>query len=83
MTPQRFEMIYREWTRERRERGQGDAHWRDVARFFGVSELTVRRWRSGERPIPRGVEMVLEIFHRWPEVTAEAVEEALRDAAGG
>lgn len=78
MTPERLVMIYEEGVRERRQRGFGELHWRDIARFFGVRDITVRRWRSGETPIPRAVELVLEIMHGWPEVTLEGVEAAIR-----
>ena len=85
MTPERLVVLYEEWSRERRQRGVGEAHWRDVAALFEVSEITVRRWRTGATPIPRAVELTLEIFHGFPEVTVERIEQAIaeRDANGG
>jgi hypothetical protein len=39
--------------------------------------LTLRRWRTGERPIPRLAEIVMEVFHEWPQVTAERLAEVI------
>jgi hypothetical protein len=55
-----------------------EAHWTDIAAFFHVTPNTVRRWRLGETPIPRGVELVMEILAGWPEVTASAVTERMK-----
>jgi hypothetical protein len=54
------------------------AHYQDIARFLGVEPITLRRWLRGKRPIPRAVEVVMEIFHHWPEVRAEAVDQVIR-----
>jgi hypothetical protein len=53
-------------------------HYHRVAAFLGVKPVTLRRWLSGERPAPRTVEVIMEIFHFWPEVTAEAVDKLLQ-----
>jgi hypothetical protein len=50
------------------------AHMQDVARFLGISPVTLRYYLRGERPIPRQVEIILEIFAAWPEVTPGAVD---------
>lgn len=60
-----------------RERSDAE-HYKRVAAFLGVAPITLRRWQSGERPAPRQVEIILEIFHFWPEVTAEAVDKLVR-----
>jgi hypothetical protein len=46
----------------------------DIARFLGVQPITLRRWLRGERPVPRQAEVIFEILHHWPEVSAEAVD---------
>lgn len=59
---------------------------REIARFLGVQPITLRRWLSGERPVPRMVEIIFEILHNWPEIRAEAVDKAIakrdRDLVG-
>jgi len=50
-----------------------------LARFLHVHPLTIRRWLSGERPIPRAIELLFEIHCAWPEVNAASVQ-ALIDA---
>jgi hypothetical protein len=84
MTPERLNYLIEGKLRRRRKAGQA-AHYADIARFLGVEPITLRRWLKGRRPIPRAVEVVMEIFHRWPEVTAELVDEAIRarDEAAG
>jgi hypothetical protein len=54
-----------------------------LARFLEVDLSTLQRWLSGQEPIPRTVEIIMEILGHWPEVTIEAVDEiiAKRDAA--
>lgn len=49
----------------------------DIARFLGVQPITLRRWLKGERPVPRMVEIIFEIFLNWPEINAEAVDKAI------
>jgi hypothetical protein len=55
-----------------------EAHYVGIARFLGVTPLTLRRWLRGERPIPRQAEIVMTILHHWPEVRAEAVDNLIR-----
>jgi transcriptional regulator with XRE-family HTH domain len=55
----------------------------EIARFLGVQPITLRRWRSGERPVPRTVEIIFEILHNWPEVSAEAVDKAIERRDNG
>jgi hypothetical protein len=49
----------------------------EIARFLGVQPITLRRWLSGERPVPRTVEIIFEIFHHWPEIGAQAVDNVI------
>ena len=76
MTPERLkhviERCFRKMRREDRE-----VFYDDVARFLGVQPITLRRWLRGERPIPRQVEIIMEILHFWPDVTAEAVDKLI------
>jgi hypothetical protein len=60
-----------------------EAHYRNIARFLGVEPITLRRWITGASPVPRQVEIVMEIFHAWPEVRAEAVDKLIRERDGG
>jgi hypothetical protein len=73
MTPQRLDFIIDDCFRHRRKAARS-AHYQDIARFLQVEPITLRRWRSGERPIPRTVEIIFEIFHAWPEVDAAKIE---------
>jgi hypothetical protein len=77
LTPARFELLVGACIRRHRLRNS-EAHWTDIAAFFAVTPNTVRRWRQGETPIPRAVELVMEIFAAWPEVTASAVMERMK-----
>jgi hypothetical protein len=81
MTPERLSYLIDDCLRVRRKQSLTAFH-KDIARFFEVEPVTVRRWLRGERPIPREVEIVMEIFHAWPEVTAEGVEEAIKRRDG-
>ena len=38
----------------------GDAWLAELALYVEVSERTVRRWASGERPVPRAVVLLLQ-----------------------
>ena len=59
-------------------------YYREVAEFFEVSPITLRRWLTGKAPIPRPVEVVFETFHAFPDqVTAEAVDNAIRGVDEG
>jgi hypothetical protein len=80
MTPERFKVLVEQCLARKRGRGGPDgveAHYSDIARFFGVDPLTMRRWRTGKTPIPRPVEVVMEIFHAYPQVTADAVNNVI------
>ena len=81
MTPSRLNFVLEHCFRKvRREEGRV-AGYRDTARFLGVQPITVRRWLRGERPIPRQAEIILEIFHHWPEVRAEKVDAVIGEQA--
>ena len=58
--------------------GSETQHYERVARHLGVAPITLRRWLSGERPVPRLVELIMEIYHFWPQVTAEAVDNVIQ-----
>jgi hypothetical protein len=49
----------------------------EIARFLGVQPITLRRWLSGERPVPRMAEIIFEILHNWPEIRAGAVDNVI------
>jgi hypothetical protein len=58
-----------------RGRGGGEVvTYRDLARFLKVQPITLRRWLSGERPIPRAIELLFEIHYAWPEINSETVQ---------
>ena len=67
MTPERLNELIEECFRRRRMEGLPYSY-ANVARFLGVTPMTLRRWLQGKAPIPRSVEIVMEIFHDWPEV---------------
>ena len=75
MTPERLRHLIDAC---KRRDGETTAHNQRIARFLGVQPITLRRWLKGEWPIPRHVEIIMEIFHAWPEVTAEDVDRAIR-----
>lgn len=56
------------------------AYRRDVAGFLGITPRTLRRYLTGAQPIPRQIEVILEILHHYPAITAETVEFLLRHA---
>jgi hypothetical protein len=80
MTPERLQFLVEScFQRQRGRPGAGlEAHYVDIARFLEVDVQTLRRWRMGLRPIPRGVEIVMEIFHHYPQVTIDAVNNIVR-----
>jgi transcriptional regulator with XRE-family HTH domain len=55
---------------QRRRRAKLPYSYANVARFLGVTPMTLRRWLRGDAPIPRSVEIVMEIMHENPEVRA-------------
>jgi hypothetical protein len=73
MTPERLDLIIDNCFRHKRKADRS-AHYQDIARFLEVEPITLRRWRSGVRPIPRPVEIIFEIFHAWPEVNAAKIK---------
>jgi hypothetical protein len=77
MTKERLNYVIEHCFRGRR-REDLPLHYDQIAKFFEVSPLTLRRWLRGERPIPRPVEIVMEIFHFWPEIRAEAVDKVIQ-----
>jgi hypothetical protein len=75
MTPQRLAYLVNIC----KHRAPNDAaHYANVARFLGVEPITLRRWMAGDRPVPRQVEVIMEIFHFFPEVTAETVDKLIQ-----
>jgi hypothetical protein len=72
MTPERLRYLM---THCKHRDGHGSAA--DVARFLGVSPITLRRWTTGERPVPRQAEIIMEILHFWPEISARAVDKLI------
>jgi hypothetical protein len=82
MTPDRLKAVIEHCFRLHRIDGR-EAHYDAIARFLGVQPITLRRWLRGERPIPRQVELVMTILHHWPEIRAEAVDNAIRGGSGG
>jgi hypothetical protein len=82
MTPERLKDVIEQCLRLRR-REDRPIFYADFARFLGVQPITMRRWLRGERPVPRMAEIIFEIFHHWPEISPEAVDNAIakRDKA--
>ena len=78
MTADRFNELVEHCMRLHRIDGR-EAHYRNIARFLGVEPITLRRWVTGASPVPRQVEVILEILHAFPEVRAEAVDNLIRD----
>lgn len=70
MTPERLQTIVDRC----RGRRSAVATYRDLARFLGVQPITLRRWLSGERPVPRAIELLFEIYDAWPEINSESVQ---------
>lgn len=73
MTPERLQLIIDACLSHRRDRDVS-AHYRDIARFLHIEPHTLRRWLTGERPIPRPVEIIFEIFYAEPTINARMVE---------
>lgn len=71
MTPARLQAIIDQC---RARRSDARVTYRDIARFLGVQPITVRRWLSGERPIPRMAELLFEVFLARPDINAETVQ---------
>jgi transcriptional regulator with XRE-family HTH domain len=79
MDAARLNYVIDQCLRRRRREGQPTLAYAEVARFLGVQPITLRRWLSGERPVPRQVEIIFEIFHGWPEVRAGAVDNLIEE----
>ena len=75
MTKERLNHLIK--TCKRRPADDG-VFYREIAGHLGVAPITLRRWVSGDRPVPRLVELVMEIYHFWPTVTAEAVDKLIQ-----
>jgi len=73
MEARRLEYVIEQCLRRRRREDRPLFHF-EIARFLGVQPITLRRWRQGERPVPRMVEIIFEILFNRPEITAEAVD---------
>ena len=76
MTAARLGYVIEQCLRQRRREGAPLFH-AEIARFLGVQPITLRRWLKGERPVPRTVEVIFEILHAWPEISAEAVDKVI------
>ena len=76
MDAARLNFVIEQCLRGRRREDRALFHG-EIARFLGVQPITLRRWLRGERPVPRMAEIVFEILHNWPEVRAEAVDNAI------
>lgn len=77
MTPERLNHLIEQCFRGKR-REDKELFYANIAKFLGVTPMTLRRWLKGERPIPRQVEIIMEILHFWPEVRAEAVDKVIK-----
>jgi hypothetical protein len=73
MTPERLAFLINHCYR-RRGRDSLIAYRGDVARFLGITPRTLRRYLTGAQPIPRQIEVILEILHHYPAITAQAVD---------
>jgi hypothetical protein len=79
MTPERMNYVMEVAFRRRRQESL-PAYYAHCARFLGVQPITLRRWMRGERPIPRMVEVIMEIFHAWPDVVGpQAVDKLIEE----
>jgi hypothetical protein len=80
MTPERLQFLIDDCFKHQRGRPGAslEAHYVNIARFLEVDVQTLRRWRVGLRPVPRTVEIVMEIFHHYPQVTADGVNNIIR-----
>ena len=77
MTPERLKHVIEQCFRKRR-REDRELFYDEIAQFLGVKPITLRRWLKGERPVPRQVEIIMEILHFWKDViTAEAVDKLI------
>ena len=76
MTKERTSYVFEHCFRGKR-RQDLPLFYAEIARWLGVSPITLRRWRLGERPVPRQVEIIFTILHHWPEVRAEAVDKLI------
>jgi len=77
MTPERLRFLLEDCLRHQR-RVARSAHQAAVARFLGVEPVTLRRWLRGAQPVPRQTDIIMEIFHRRPDITAEVVDNWIR-----
>ena len=78
MTAERLRFVIEQCYLKRRKEGTA-ARYEDTARFLGVTTLTLRRWLRGERPVPRQVAIILEMFHHLPEIRGEAVDKWVQE----
>jgi hypothetical protein len=73
MTPERLAFLINDCLRRKR-RDSLAVFKRDVARFLGITPHTLRRYLTGKQPIPRQTELILEILHHYPAITAQAID---------
>lgn len=78
MDKERLRFVLEQCYLKQRLKGKA-ARYEDTARYLGVTMTTLRRWLKGERPVPRQVAIILEIFHAY-EVDADRVSAMVDDA---
>ena len=71
MTPERLDFLIRSCFAHRNKKDL-TTHYADIAAFLHIEPHTLRRWLSGERPIPRMAELLMEAFHAWPDTVNAA-----------
>jgi hypothetical protein len=49
-------------------------HYAAVARFLGITTRSLRRYRTGHKPIPRQLAIIAVIMRRNPAITMSQIE---------
>ena len=76
MTPDRLKFLLEACYQRQREMGR-PGNYEMTAKFLGVTPITLRRWLRGYRPIPRAVAAVILVFHEYPQVRWERINNLL------
>lgn len=76
MTPERLRVLLEDCYQRQRLMGR-PGNYEVTARFLGVTPITLRRWLKGYRPIPRAVAVVILVFHEYPDVCLERINNLL------
>ena len=76
MTKERLSYVIEHCFRGRRRQDR-PLFYAEIARWLGVTPITLRRWLRGERPVPRQAEIIFTILGGWPQVRAEAVDKLI------